>query len=238
MTGPVLELKGVQAAHGDAQVLWGVDWRVYPGEVVAVVGPNGAGKSTTLRVVAGLLRPLRGEVWFDGERIDGLSADVVVDRGVALVPEGRRLFAHMTVLENLLLGGYSPRARARRSQTLREVFELFPVLGERAGQLAGTLSGGQQQMLAIARALMSRPRLLLLDEPSLGLAPRVVQQAYEAVGRIAREGVTVVVVEQNVFPVLQHAPRGYLMAHGRVVAEGPADALLRTELVQRSYVGG
>jgi branched-chain amino acid transport system ATP-binding protein len=235
---PVLELRGVEAAHGDAQVLWGVDWKVDPGEVVAVVGPNGAGKSTALRVVAGLLRPLRGEVWFDGARIDGLPADAVVERGVALVPEGRRLFSHMTVLENLLLGGYTARARPLRGQTLREVFQLFPVLEERSGQLAGTLSGGQQQMLAIARALMSRPRLLLLDEPSLGLAPRVVQQVYEAVARIAREGVTVVVVEQNLFPVLQHACRGYLMAQGRVVAEGPAEELLRTELVQRSYVGG
>ncbi|MDQ7800484.1 MAG: ABC transporter ATP-binding protein [Armatimonadota bacterium] len=238
MSVPVLELRGVEAAYGDAQVLWGVDWRVQPGEVVAVVGPNGAGKSTTLRVVAGLLRPLRGEVWFDGTRIDGLPADAVVERGVALVPEGRRLFAHMTVLENLLLGGYATRARPLRRRTLEEVFHLFPVLGERSGQLAGTLSGGQQQMLAIARALMSRPRLLLLDEPSLGLAPVVVQQVYGVVARIAREGVTVVAVEQNVYPALQHAARGYLMAHGRVVAEGPAETLLRTALVQRSYVGG
>jgi branched-chain amino acid transport system ATP-binding protein len=238
MSGAVLELKGVQAAYGDAQVLWGVDWQVRSGEVVAVVGPNGAGKTTTLRVVTGLLRPLRGEVWWDGIRIDGLSADQVVERGVALVPEGRRLFSRMTVLENLLLGGYAPRARRVRGETLREVFHLFPILEERAGQPAGTLSGGQQQMLAIARALMSRPRLLLLDEPSLGLAPRVVQQVYEVVERIAREGVTVVVVEQNVYPVLQHAPRGYLMAQGRVVAEGTAEELLRTELVQRSYVGG
>ncbi len=234
----MLELRGVQAAYGDAQVLWGVDWHAAAGEVVAVVGPNGAGKTTTLRVVAGLLKPLRGEVWWDGVRIDGMPADAVVERSVSLVPEGRRLFSHMTVLENLLLGGYAARARPARRKTLEEVFRLFPILEERAGQLAGTLSGGQQQMLAIARALMSRPRLLLLDEPSLGLAPRVVQQVYEVVSRIAREGVTVVVVEQNVHPVLQYAARGYLMAQGRVVAEGPADVLLQTELVRRSYVGG
>jgi branched-chain amino acid transport system ATP-binding protein len=238
MTAPALELRGVQAAYGDAQVLWDVDWQVNPGEVVAVVGPNGAGKSTALRVVAGLLRPSRGEVWCHGERIDGLSPDQVVERGVALVPEGRRLFGHMTVLENLLLGGYTARARSVRRQTLREVFDLFPVLAERSGQPAGTLSGGQQQMLAIARGLMSRPRLLLLDEPSLGLAPVVVQQVYEVVRRIASQGVTVVVVEQNVFPALHHAPRGYLMAGGRVVAQGPAEALVQTDVVQRSYVGG
>lgn len=234
----MLELRGIQAAYGDAQVLWGVDWRVEAGEVVAVVGPNGSGKTTTLRVVAGLLPPLRGEVWWDGARIDGMSADSVVERGISLVPEGRRLFAHMTVLENLLLGGYASRGRQARRQTLEEIFQLFPILKERAGQLAGTLSGGQQQMLAIARALMSRPRLLLLDEPSLGLAPRVVQQVYQVVERIAREGVTVVVVEQNVYPVLQYAPRGYLMARGRVMAEGPAKVLLQTELVRQSYVGG
>ncbi len=233
-----LELRRVEAAHGDTQVLWGVDWRVEPGELVAVVGPNGAGKSTTLRVVAGLQRPLRGEVWFDGQRIDGFPPESVVERGVALVPEGRRLFSHMTVLENLLLGGYVARARPFRQRMLDEVFGLFPVLKERAAQLAGTLSGGQQQMLAIARALMSRPRLLLLDEPSLGLAPRVVHQVYEVVTRIAREGVAVVVVEQNVFPALRYAPRGYVMAQGRVAAEGSAQTLLSTELVQRSYVGG
>ncbi len=234
----LLEVRALEAAHGDAQVLWGVSWRVDPGEVVAVVGPNGAGKTTTLRVIAGLVRPRRGEVWFAGERIDGLSPDAVVERGIALVPEGRRLFAHMTVLENLLLGSYCQRARPHRRQTLEEVYALFPVLRERWRQLAGTLSGGEQQMLAIARALMSRPRLLLLDEPSLGLAPRVVEQVYEAIGRIVREGVTVVVVEQNAFPVLAYARRGYVMSRGRVVAEGDARTLAQAEEIRRSYVGG
>ncbi|MDR7415842.1 MAG: ABC transporter ATP-binding protein [Armatimonadota bacterium] len=234
---PLLEVRDLEAAYGDVQVLWGVNWRVEPGEVVAVVGPNGAGKSTTLRVVAGLLRPLRGEVRFEGERLDGKPAEAVVDRGIAMVPEGRRLFAHMTVLENLWMGGYVARARPHRARALQEVFDLFPILAERRHQLAGTLSGGQQQMLAIARALMSRPRLLLLDEPSLGLAPRVVQQVYEAVHRIVREGVTVVIVEQNAFPVLEHASRGYVMAQGRVLVEGSARTLLGTEEVRRSYVG-
>ncbi|MCS7172352.1 MAG: ABC transporter ATP-binding protein [Armatimonadetes bacterium] len=233
----MLEVRNLEAAYGDAQVLWGVNWQVAPGEVVAVVGPNGAGKSTALRAIMGLVRLLRGEVWFEGERLDGKPPEAVVERGIAMVPEGRRLFGHMTVLENLWMGGYAARARAHRTRTLEEVFDLFPILAERRHQLAGTLSGGQQQMLAIARALMSRPRLLLLDEPSLGLAPRVVQQVYEALHRIVREGVTVVVVEQNVFPVLEHASRGYVMAQGRVVLEGDARRLLEAEEVRRSYVG-
>ncbi|MDR7421230.1 MAG: ABC transporter ATP-binding protein [Armatimonadota bacterium] len=234
---PILELRDLQVAYGDQRVVWGVSLEVRDGEVVAVIGPNGAGKTTTLLATAGLLRPLAGQVTFLGARIDGLPPHTIVDRGLALVPEGRRLFGAMTVRENLLLGGYPARARRDRAATLAEVMDLFPVLAARAHQRAGTLSGGEQQMLAIGRALMARPRLLLLDEPSLGLAPRLVRRVFELVREIAARGVTVVVVEQNAFQALEHADRAYVLSGGRVAASGPARELLARDEIRRTYVG-
>ena len=238
MTGAtVLELHSLEVAYGDQQVVWGVSLEVRDGEVVAVVGPNGAGKTTTLLATAGLLRPLGGQVMLLGARIDGLPPHAIVERGLALVPEGRRLFGGMTVRENLLLGGYPARARRARAATLAEVMDLFPVLAARAHQRAGTLSGGEQQMLAIGRALMARPRLLLLDEPSLGLAPRLVRRVFELVREIAARGVTVVVVEQNAFQALAHADRAYVLSGGRVAAAGPARELLAQDEIRRTYIG-
>jgi branched-chain amino acid transport system ATP-binding protein len=233
----VLELHSLEVAYGDQQVVWGVSLEVRDGEVVAVVGPNGAGKTTTLLATAGLLRPLGGQVMLLGARIDGLPPHAIVERGLALVPEGRRLFGGMTVRENLLLGGYPARARRARAATLAEVMDLFPVLAARAHQRAGTLSGGEQQMLAIGRALMARPRLLLLDEPSLGLAPRLVRRVFELVREIAARGVTVVVVEQNAFQALAHADRAYVLSGGRVAAAGPARELLAQDEIRRTYIG-
>jgi len=233
----MLEVRDLQVAYGDQQVLWGVSLEVREGEVVAVVGPNGAGKTTTLLTIAGLLRPRGGQVAFLGSRIDGLPPQAIVERGLALVPEGRRLFGTMTVRENLLLGGYLPRVRPQRAARLAEVMDLFPVLADRRHQRAATLSGGEQQMLAIARALVARPRLLLLDEPSLGLAPRLVRRVFSLIREIAGGGVTVVVVEQNVFQVLEHADRAYVMSNGRVTASGPARELLAQDEIRRTYVG-
>ena len=233
----MLEVRDLQVAYGDQQVLWGVSLEVREGEVVAVVGPNGAGKTTTLLTIAGLLRPLGGQVAFLGSRIDGLPPQAIVERGLALVPEGRRLFGTMTVRENLLLGGYLPRVRPQRAARLAEVMDLFPVLAGRRHQRAATLSGGEQQMLAIARALIARPRLLLLDEPSLGLAPRLVRRVFSLIREIAGGGVTVVVVEQNVFQALEHADRAYVMSNGRVTASGPARELLAQDEIRRTYVG-
>jgi branched-chain amino acid transport system ATP-binding protein len=233
----MLEVRDLQVAYGDQQVLWGVSLEVREGEVVAVVGPNGAGKTTTLLTIAGLLRPRGGQVAFLGSRIDGLLPQAIVERGLALVPEGRRLFGTMTVRENLLLGGYLPRVRPQRPARLAEVMDLFPVLAARRHQRAATLSGGEQQMLAIARALMARPRLLLLDEPSLGLAPRLVRRVFSLIREIAGGGVTVVVVEQSVFQALEHADRAYVMSNGRVAASGPARELLAQDEIRRTYVG-
>jgi branched-chain amino acid transport system ATP-binding protein len=233
----MLEVADLQVAYGDQQVLWGVSREVGEGEVVAVVGPNGAGKTTTLLTIAGLLRPRGGRVSFLGSRIDGLPPHLIVERGLALVPEGRRLFGSMSVRENLLLGGYPSRARAARGATLAEVMELFGVLAARASQRAATLSGGEQQMLAIARALMAQPRLLLLDEPSLGLAPLLVRRVFSLIREIAARGVTVVLVEQNVFAALEHADRAYVLSGGRVTAAGPARDLLARDEIRRTYVG-
>jgi len=233
----MLEVRDLQVAYGDQQVLWGVSLEVREGEVVAVVGPNGAGKTTTLLTIAGLLRPRGGQIAFLGSRIDGLPPQAIVERGLALVPEGRRLFGTMTVRENLLLGGYLPRVRPQRAARLAEVMDLFPVLAGRRHQRAATLSGGEQQMLAIARALIARPRLLLLDEPSLGLAPRLVRRVFSLIREIAGGGVTVVVVEQNVFQALEHADRAYVMSNGRVTASGPARELLAQDEIRRTYVG-
>ncbi|MDR7532547.1 MAG: ABC transporter ATP-binding protein [Armatimonadota bacterium] len=233
----MLEVSGLEVRYGDLQALWGVSLRVAPGEIVALLGHNGAGKTTLLRTIAGLLRPAAGVVTFDGRPLHREPAHRTVERGIALVPEGRRLFAGMTVEENLLLGGFAPAVRARRQETLREVLEIFPALAERRHQVAGTLSGGEQQMVAIGRALMARPRLLLLDEPSLGLAPLVVRRMFEVVREInAARGVTVLLVEQNVKGALHLASRVYLMQAGRIVGEGTPAALARDEQVRRAFL--
>jgi len=233
----LLRLEGVEVAYGDMVAVRGVSMTVAPGELVALIGSNGAGKTTTLRAIGGLLRPRQGTIEFDGARIDGLASAEVVARGIAHVPEGRQLFPSMTVLENLELGARTPTARAARQETLRTVFELFPRLAERRRQLAGSLSGGEQQMCAIGRALMARPRLLMLDEPSLGLAPVMVGAIFDNLARINREGTTVLLVEQNVLRALRLSHRAYVLENGTIALEGPRDRLLADEGIKRAYLG-
>jgi branched-chain amino acid transport system ATP-binding protein len=234
---PVLEIEDLRAGYGDVPVLRGVSLEVAAGEIVALVGANGAGKTTTLRTVAGLLVPSGGAVRLEGASIAGLPAHRIVARGLLLVPEGRRIFPSLTVRENLDLGAYLPAAKARRAESLGRVLDLFPVLAERRRQAAGTLSGGEQQMLAIGRSLMGLPRLLMLDEPSLGLAPRVADRIFEVVQRISAEGTPVLLVEQNVRRSLQIARRAFVLEHGAVVLAGPASELEAREDVRRAYLG-
>jgi branched-chain amino acid transport system ATP-binding protein len=233
----LLELRDVDVAYGDLPALRGVSLMIEAGEIISVVGANGAGKTTMLRTVSGLLRPRAGEILLDGARLDRLPTHAVVERGVVHVPEGRKIFPSLTVRENLELGSYTPRARAERGQSLDRVIGLFPILGERRRQAAGTLSGGQQQMLAIGRALMALPRILMLDEPSLGLAPLVVQEIFRIIGEINRAGVTVLLVEQNTQQALALAQRGYVLENGRVVLVGRGSELLDNEHVRRAYLG-
>jgi branched-chain amino acid transport system ATP-binding protein len=233
----MLDVQGINAFHGDIQALWGASLRVTEREVVALIGPNGAGKTTLMRTIVGLHRPAAGTVTLDGAPIQTLLAHQIVERGVILVPEGRRLFGEMTVLENLEVGAYGSRARRVRAGSLERVLQIFPILAERRHQLAGTLSGGQQQMVAIGRALMGLPRLLLLDEPSLGLAPLVVQETFEVLRSVNREGVTVLLVEQNARMALELADRAYILEQGRVVGEGVGAELLNDPGVQQAYLG-
>jgi branched-chain amino acid transport system ATP-binding protein len=233
----MLELQEIEVAYGDLQALWGVSLEVKEGEIVVLIGPNGAGKTTLMRAVSGLQPPFRGRILLDGAPIHDLAPHSIVERGVVLVPEGRRLFAGMTVLENLLLGGFTPQARAVHEQTLRRVYEVFPILAERSDQAAGTLSGGQQQMLAIGRALMGLPRLLLLDEPSLGLAPLVVRDIFEVLRAVNREGATLLLAEQNARMALEVADRAYILEQGRVAGTGTSAEMLASDHVQKAYLG-
>jgi branched-chain amino acid transport system ATP-binding protein len=233
----LLEVQGLSVAYGDVRVLHGVTLRVGQGEIVSLVGANGAGKTTTLRAVSGLLPALDGAVNFDGDPIIGLAPSRIVERGLAHVPEGRQLFTNMTVRENLEMGAYLPRAKSAMASTMDWVTGLFPRLGERGAQLAGTLSGGEQQMLAIGRALMSRPRLLILDEPSLGLAPIMVKAIFEAVTRINKEGTTVLLVEQNLVQSLRLSHRGYVLETGRIVLEGTGAELLANPHTRKAFLG-
>ncbi len=217
--------------------LRGCSLAVDEGEVVCLLGSNGAGKSTTLKAIAGLVAPQRGRIQLDGADITGLAAERIVPLGVALVPEGRQLFPSLTVQENLELGGFVPHVRPRRAELRERAFHLFPRLRDRRRQQAGTLSGGEQQMLAIARALMSAPRFLMLDEPSLGLAPMIVDQVFETIGAIRRQGVTILLVEQNAEQALAVADRGYVLETGRIVLDGPAGELGRSDHVRRAFLG-
>jgi branched-chain amino acid transport system ATP-binding protein len=242
-TGPgrpgagALELRAVTAGYGHFTALWDVSLRVDPGEAVAVVGPNGAGKTTLLRVVSGMIAPRAGEVTFAGTSIAGRPPHQVVARGIAHVPEGRRLFPQLTVEENLKMGAFLPAARARFAESLARVFGLFPVLAERRGQRAGSMSGGEQQMLAIGRALMSRPAIILLDEPSMGLAPVMVLRLFDLIRRVREEGYTILVVEQNVRQVLKLVDRAYLLEVGRIRMEGPAATMAEQDFVRKAYIG-
>ncbi len=233
----LLRVDDLRVAYGKIQALWGVSFEVRQGEVVALVGANGAGKSTTLKALSGLLRPSGGAAALGERRLDRCTPGEVVALGLVHVPEGRKLFPQMTVFDNLLLGSYAAAARARRRERLDEVFATFPRLLERRRQLAGTLSGGEQQMLAIGRGLMAGPRLLMLDEPSLGLAPILVEEMFEVVRQINRRGVTVLLVEQNTEHALQLAHRGYVLESGRVVLEGSGAELLANQRVREAYLG-
>ena len=233
----LLELRGIDVAYGDLPALSGVSLNIEAGEILSVVGANGAGKTTMLRTISGLLRPRAGEILLDGARLDRLPCHAVVERGVVQVPEGRKIFPSLTVIENLELGSYTTRARAERKRSLERVLALFPILGERRRQAAGTLSGGQQQMLAIGRALMALPRILMLDEPSLGLAPMVVREIFRIIAEINRAGATILLVEQNTRQALALAQRGYVLENGRVVLVGPGSELLDNEHVRRAYLG-
>jgi branched-chain amino acid transport system ATP-binding protein len=234
----VLTVEDLQVAYGDFQVLWGVSMRAEPGEIVCLLGPNGAGKSTLMNSISGLLRPRGGRVTFEDRRIDGRPPHEIVAAGVAHVLERRRLFPFLTVRDNLLLGAHTPHARPHRAESLARVEALFPILRTRRDQLAHTLSGGEQQMVAIARGLMARPRLLMIDEPFLGLAPQVVEALGEVIRRIHADGIAVLFVEQNVELALRLAHRGYVLESGRTVVEGPSAALLRSAEVKRIFLGG
>ena len=233
----MLEVKHLDSGYGYLQVVWDVSLEVAEGEFVALLGPNGAGKSTILSTIAGLINPVAGEVSLYGKRIDGLPAHEVHRMGISLVPEALRLFPVMTVRENLLVGAYTVRDRKRMQELFDSVLGLFPVLQERAKQLAGTLSGGERKMLAIGRSLMSDPRLLLVDEPSLGLAPQLVLSVFEALERLNEQGVTILLVEQNVETTLRMTHRGYVVEQGRIVLQGPSADLLTDGYVKKAYLG-
>jgi branched-chain amino acid transport system ATP-binding protein len=233
----MLELRAISAGYGQFTALWDVSLRVDRGEAVAVVGPNGAGKTTLLRVISGLIAPRAGALTFDGAELAGRPAHQIVAHGIAHVPEGRRLFPALTVADNLKMGAFLPAARARFAESLERVYALFPVLAERRAQRAGSMSGGEQQMLAIGRALMSRPKIILLDEPSMGLAPVMVLRLFDLIRRVREEGYTILVVEQNVRQVLKLVDRAYLLEVGRIRMEGRAAELSEQDFVRKAYMG-
>ena len=233
----MLELKSVDAGYGSFQALFGVSLEVKAGEAVGVIGPNGAGKTTLMRAISGLIRPNKGSITMQGTDVLATPPHRIVSLGVAHVPENRRLFPKLTVNDNLRMGAYMQDARARYAERLEFVFDLFPRLKERRHQMAGTMSGGEQQMCAIGRALMSSPKLLLLDEPSAGLAPVVVQQVFELVNRIRTSGLTVLIVEQNVQQVLRVVDRAYLLEAGSIRASGTSAEIMRTDIIKQAYLG-
>ncbi|KAF5415331.1 MAG: putative branched-chain amino acid transport ATP-binding protein LivG [Candidatus Methanophagaceae archaeon] len=233
----MLELKDLKVAYEKVQVLWDISFSIKAGDVVTLLGSNGAGKSTTVKTIQGILKPKSGSIKFMDKHIEGLPAYKIVDDGIALVPEGREIFPKMNVFENLILGAYVPRAKESMDESLEWVLTLFPKLEERKKQLAGTMSGGEQQMLAIARALMSKPKLLMMDEPSLGLAPVIVLQVFEIIKKLHEEGVTILLVEQNVHHALEIADSAYVLEKGKVILEGKGIELLDDEYVKSAYLG-
>ena len=233
----MLRAESLEVAYGKLQALWGITFEVPQGEIVAMIGANGAGKTTTLKALSGLHRPRAGAIYLGPQRLDQCSPAEIVELGVVHVPEGRKLFPEMTVLDNLLMGGYTRGARPHRPRRLEEAFAVFPRLRERRTQLAGTLSGGEQQMVAIARGLMAGPRVLMLDEPSLGLAPIMVEEMFRVIGEINRTGVTMLLVEQNTEQALAIAHRGFVLESGRLVLAGTGQELLANERVRQAYLG-
>jgi branched-chain amino acid transport system ATP-binding protein len=233
----LLEIKGVDVLYGDVQVIWDLSIHVEEGTIVALVGANGAGKTTLLKTISGLMHARRGEILFSGRSLGKLKPQEVVDLGISHVPEGRRLFSSLTVLENLKLGAYPPRARSLFAESLERAFSLFPVLKDRQGQKAGSLSGGEQQMLAIARALMAGPHLLMLDEPSLGLSPIFVKTIFELIHTLNKQKVTILLVEQNIHQALKIAHQAYVLKTGKIAMSGRGDELLADPEVQKAYIG-
>jgi branched-chain amino acid transport system ATP-binding protein len=233
----VLKLENVITHYGDVQALQNVSFKVAEGEVVSIIGSNGSGKSTTLNTISGVLRCSSGTINFIDKEIKQTPPHQIVEAGIVQVPEGRRLFPYMTVYENLKLGSFNPRGRKALKESSQEVFNFFPILGERRNQMAGTLSGGEQQMLAIGRGLMAKPRLLMLDEPSLGLAPLVVEQVFEAIRKINLQNISILLVEQDVFQALAFAHRAYVLENGSIIMEGEAEELLHNPQVKEAYIG-
>jgi branched-chain amino acid transport system ATP-binding protein len=233
----MLELQGLSSGYGAIEALKSIDMRIDKGEIVTLIGANGAGKSTTLRSITGLVIPAGGQVLFEGRSLNGMPTHQITALGISMVPEGRAIFANLTVLENLEMGAYLQKDRTRNAQSLERVFTLFPRLKERRKQAGGTLSGGEQQMLAIGRALMARPRLLLLDEPSLGLAPLLVHAIFGAIDAINKEGTTILLVEQNANAALRHSHRAYVLETGRIVMEGPSQQVAADPRVKEAYLG-
>ncbi|MBW2538115.1 MAG: ABC transporter ATP-binding protein [Deltaproteobacteria bacterium] len=233
----MLTVNGIDVFYGDLQVLWDVSFEVREKEIVVLIGANGAGKSTTIKTISALLTPGKGSIELDGDRLDRLPPHEIIQKGVVHVPEGRRLFPEMSVEENLIMGSLHGKAKARRVETMEYVYELFPRLKERRKQLAGTLSGGEQQMAAIGRGLMSLPKIMMFDEPSLGLAPILVQNIFDMIKRIQAEGVTILLVEQNVTQTLAMCDRAYVLENGRVVLEGTGSELLENEKVKEAFLG-
>ena len=237
MTSPVLETVGVRAGYGDIEILRGIDIVLPPKSIVALIGANGAGKTTLLKTISGLL-PLRaGKIALNGEQIGGMMPHKVVEAGFVQSPEGKQLFPDMTILENLMVGAHSKRARSRREETMEEVFELFPILHERAKQRAGTMSGGQQQMLAVGRALMALPRVLALDEPSLGLAPIMVSRLMDSIEKVRHRDLSILIIEQNIFQVLKMADHAYVLENGEITKQGSGSELLADPHLRSTYLG-
>ena len=233
----MLEVSNIDTFYGKIQALWGVSLTIDETEIVALVGANGAGKTTLLNTISGLLRPASGSIEFLGKRIDGLISHAIVELGMSHIPEGRRLFPDMSVRENLEMGAYSKRVWKRKQEILDEVYQLFPILKARQGQLARTLSGGEQQMVAMGRGLMSRPRLCMFDEPSSGLAPLVVDEIFQIIQRLRDQGIAIFLIEQNVQQTLEIADRAYVLENGRVILAGKSEELLEEELIRKAYLG-
>ena len=233
----ILKLNGVSAGYGGTEIIRDVSLEVNKGEVVTIVGANGAGKTTTLRTICGIVRPTGGTIEFEGKRIDGLRSDQIVALGLTMIPEGRQLFPHISVRDNLLMGAYKPSARATYKRRIEEVLEIFPLVRERLDQFAGSLSGGEQQMVAIARGLMSNPDLLMFDEPSLGLSPLLVSQVFGVIDQIVNIGTTVLIVEQNIVHTLRIADRGYVLENGEITMTGTGQELLDNPHIKKAYLG-